>query len=109
MKIDLEYIEFTRDEIPVSKKIEMDGRIYLLEIQYNEMGDFYTSILSDENENILVSSKLVCFGNAFDAVKEGMPSKKLVPMNITDLSAEFPRTLSVNRENFGETIKLYLV
>jgi hypothetical protein len=109
MNIDLEYIEFTRDEIPVSKKVEIDGTIYVLEIQYNEMGDFYTSILYDEDENILVSSKLVYLGNAFDAVKEGMPSKKLVPMNITDLTADFPGDLKVNRENFGEKIKLYLV
>ena len=109
METTIEYLEFTKDEIPVSKKVDIDGTIYAVEIQYNEAGDFYTSVLYDEDDNVIVSSKLVYMGNAFGTGVKGAPNKKLIPLKISDLASDQPEDLRVNAETFGDSIKLYLV
>lgn len=109
METTFEYIEFKKEEIPVRKKVNIDGILYSLEIQYNEIGDFYTAILFDKNEAPLIASKLVYIGNVFHANTPGVPSKKLMPLNIQDLAASYPEDLRVNSNTFTEKIGLYLV
>lgn len=109
MQVTLEHIEFKKDEIPVSKKVDINGRLYTLEIQYNEVGDFYVAILYDDNEKPLMSSKLVYFGNAFHARGAGMPAKKLIPLFMKDISSEQPENIRVCSDTFEDKIRLYLI
>ncbi len=109
-KIDITYIEFKKQEIPVSKMIDIDGRLYSLEIQYNEVHDFYVAILYDDNEKPIISSKLVYRCNAFHACCENMPEKKLIPLTVNDLSGVQSETeLRLSAETFEDSIKIYLI
>jgi Domain of unknown function (DUF6983) len=110
MNLNIEHIEFKKQEIPVSKMIDIDGRLYSIEIQYNEVHDFYVAILYDDNEKPMISSKLVYLGNAFHACCEHMPEKKLIPLNINDLSSEQPgKNLRLSAEMFEDRIKIYIL
>jgi hypothetical protein len=109
MQITLEHIEFTKDEIPVSKKVDINHRLYTLEIQYNEVGDFYVAILYDDTDEPLISSKLVYFGNTFHAHGPGLPLKKLIPLYMKDISSGQPENLRVCSETFEDKIRLYLI
>jgi hypothetical protein len=111
MKIDLKHIEFKKQEIPVSKMIEIDGNLYFLEIQYNEVKDFYVAILYDDNETPLISSKLVYLGNAFHARSNDIPERQLIPMNLNDMHNVQPGKLfsKVSKEFFENEIKIYII
>lgn len=109
MDIKLEHIEFKKDEIPVSKKVDIDGKLYTIELQYNEVANFYTTIVYDENEKVLISTKLVNMGNIFAFKHNEVPERMFMPLNINDLTSDVPESIRVDYENFEEKIKLYLI
>lgn len=109
MEINLEYLEYTKEEIPVSKRVSIDGRLYVLEIQYNEVGDFYTAHIYDNKDELLLTSKLVYMQNIININNTKLPSKKIVPLDLDDLSAEYPQNLRVNSATFGDKVRLYII
>jgi len=109
METNIEFIDFNREEIPASKIVDIDGKMYEIEIQYNELGDYYSLILYDENGLLLMTSKLVYMYDALSATVEGLPSKKIVPLNFTDYISGKYQDIQVNRENFGEKVSLCLI
>ena len=109
MEMELTCIEFDQNEIPVSKKVDIDGSLFTFELQYNEMADFYTILVYDNENNPLITSKLTYMGNVFHANTPGIPDRKLIPLSITDLASAYPPEIKVNKETFGDTVKLYLI
>jgi hypothetical protein len=109
MSILIEHIEFKRNEIPVSKKVEIDGVLYTIEVQFNEVGNFFTMILYDDDEKVLLSSKLVYKGDALHVNNDELPGRKLVPLNIQQLSTGNPDNTVLNFDTFDEKVKLYLI
>ena len=59
-----QYMPFFKNEIPVIKTFTIDELEYQYQIDYNEMADFYTLSVKDENETIIYSTKLVMGGDA---------------------------------------------
>ena len=110
MQLELEYIEFKKKEIPVCKMIDVDGRLYFLEVQYNSVHDFYVAILYDDNEKPMIASKLVYAGNAFHACCKHMPAKQLIPLNINDVQGDQPgRGIRLSAKLFEDKIQIYFL
>ncbi len=109
MNLELTCIDFDKNEVPVSKKVDIDGRLYTLELRYNGVGDFYSIMVYDDANTPLITSKLMYMGNVFHANTPGIPNRKLIPLSLADLTADYPADIKVNQETFGDTVKLYLI
>lgn len=103
----MKYVPFTFEELPVKKMVELDSNIYGIEIKYNEYGKFFTILLTDENDVILYSTKLVYGKNVFDRIK-GLPNVILIPVNMDDVESDKILTTEITVENFGKEVKLYV-
>jgi hypothetical protein len=105
-QFEYDYFVFDGDEVPVSKRVEINGEPYILEIQYNEVGKFFPVILYDLDMNILLISKLSYANYTFFDITENVGfRKKLIPLNIANLYQDSRVTL----ENFGKTVFLFVI
>ncbi len=109
MELELTCIEFDKNEIPVSKKVDIDGRLYTLELRHNELSDFYSILVYDDDNVPLISSKLIYMGNVFHTNSPNLPKRNLIPLSIADLTSDYPSDIKVNKDTFGDSVKLYLI
>ena len=92
------------DQLPMMFDTSFGNYHCSLQINYNEVGDFYTVDLYDiEGKPIILGEKLV-YGKRLwsDYTDYRLPSIDLVPMDESGL------TRVVNRETFGKTVFLYI-
>ena len=96
--------ELRLDQLPMMFDTSFGNYHCSLQINYNEVGDFYTVDLYDiEGKPIILGEKLV-YGKRLwsDYTDYRLPSIDLVPMDESGL------TRVVNRETFGKTVFLYI-
>jgi len=110
MTIEYDYMPVESDELPVEKIFDI-GNEYTFEFIYNERIDRITIYIKDEDDNILYTTLIIYGTSLYHAVVDGIElNQNIFAFDIqdflTDLSIE---NTSVNFENFGSTVKLYLV
>jgi hypothetical protein len=105
----LDYLTFTADEIPCKKVFDIDGEIYGIEIFYNDVFDFYTMYIYDNDNNLLFSTKLNYLTDALNAVCDGLNiNRRIVPLNEADVSKDYPEIEHVGSDNF-DAMKVCLI
>jgi len=108
--MEFDYLPFTFDELPVKKQFELAGLFYSIQIQYNEIGEFFTFYIYDDEDNILLANKLVYGHDVLSAaVVDGLPDVKIVPFSLTDAVSDVKTPIDITPDNFGSEVKLYLV
>jgi len=103
-------IEVDKELIPYMFDIELSGRLYTIEINYNYIFDFLTIDLYLDNEPLVKSEKLVLNEILFKDIcedKEGnlnekFPTEILIPLGNNDIER-------ITYDNFGAEVQLYYV
>lgn len=109
--ISYDYLPVTFDELPVSKIFDM-GTDYMFEFVYNTRIDRITMYIRDTEGVLLYSTRVTYGSKLYHAVVEGLElDHDLVAMNLDDVvsSRAIDDSGSVTDENFGSTVKIYLV
>jgi hypothetical protein len=102
-------IPIYREDIPYNCEVELSGRIYTIEINYNLIFDFFTITLIMANEILVQNEKLILNQQLFKDLyidKDGnidtrFPTEKLIPRCTNG---------DINRISFtdlGDTVQLY--
>ena len=94
---------FTAAEAPITKIMNIDGQQYTWGLAYNELFDFYTFTVTDQDGVILYTTKVVLRDDMLHATESLGIDKVLLPH---DFTGEHTR---VGQDNFGEIIKIYLL
>lgn len=103
----LTYLPVSHEEVPVRKIYAIDGINYTVDIMYNDVNDFYTFAIVEDDEALFVG-KLVYCENVFDAVVEGIPEARIIPLIIEDVVQTFLSVDRVKSENF-DSVRLCLL
>lgn len=101
-------IEIDKNLIPYTFDIELSGRLYTIEINYNYIFDFFTIDLYLDNKPLVKSEKLVLNEILFKDIyedKEGnlnekFPTEILIPLGNNDVER-------ITYDNFGTEVQLY--
>ena len=98
------YIPFDKNTIPERFEIDLAEESFFLEINYNEIGDFFTIDLFDADENPLVLGEKIRLGISLwsDVPNPNLPAPTLIPL---DQSGKENR---ITFDNFGETVFVYI-
>jgi len=104
------YLPLTVGEVPVQKTFTV-GNTYTFNFYYNERNDFYTMYILDEDETILYTTKIVYGNSLYHAVVDGLElNQDIIPFDIQDLlTPNAIESTSVNSENLGDPVRLYLI
>ena len=104
MSTSFEYLPVTHDEIPVEKVFILDGKSYALEFNYNDVGDFYTLMVSDESTGtLLFATRFSYLSEAIDAVVTGLSmTRNIIPSLPVDIDADSPSDTQVTIDTFDE-------
>ena len=75
-----------------------------MQVNYNDVGDFYTVDLFDVNNNPVILGEKLVYGKRLwrDYTNPDLPIVDLVPLD------ESGRTTVCNKETFGKTVFLYI-
>lgn len=108
--ISFEYLPILPSEVPVKKIFTIGNGTYAFEFLYNSENDFYTVYISDLNDNLLYSTKIVYAQDLVDAVVEGLNIPySIIPLNFqqffTDIVLPYDK---VNSENLDTAVRLYI-
>lgn len=98
-------IAIDKDKVPYQFQIQLGGKRYGMEIQYNPVGQFFTCTLYDANGAILIYGEPLIYGNPmFSFLNRGItfPAIDLVPLDESDTE------IAVTWDNLGETVLLTL-
>ncbi|MEK3727164.1 phage baseplate plug family protein [Lysinibacillus sp. FSL W8-0953] len=102
--LDYEYIEIEKALIPYRFEMELGAELFLIEIRYNELHDYFSLDLQKDGEVLVCGEKLVYATPLFSEVFDGrFPAPKIIPL---DTSGKETR---VSFENLNETVFLKLV
>jgi len=101
-------IEIDKNLIPYQFDIELSGRIYTMEINYNYMFDFFTIDLYLDKKPLVKSEKLIINEILFKELyednegnlNEEFPTEILIPLGNND-------TDRITYDNFGIDVQLY--
>ena len=98
------YIPFDKEEIPQRFQIDLAEESFLMEIHYNEVGNFFTVDLYDANENPLVRGEKLILGIPLwaDIANPNLPGPTLVPLDLSGKEEQ------ITFENFGVSVFLYI-
>ncbi|WP_035350976.1 phage baseplate plug family protein [Fictibacillus gelatini] len=99
-----DYIEIDKEELPVRFEIDFAEETFVMEVFYNEIGDFFSVNLFDLNEEpIVLGEKLILNRELWsDITDQRLPAPSLIPL---DESGKEDR---ITFENFGETVFLFI-
>lgn len=107
--VSFDYLYFTADEIPVKKTFTIGTVSYKFEIKYNDRYDYYMCYIYDTSDNLLYSAKLVIFEKLVHAVVVGLNIPyDIIPFNFDQLFTDHMIDISVNKNNFGNPVQLYI-
>jgi hypothetical protein len=99
--MDLEYLPFSHEELPVKKTFEINGANYGVTLYYNDRFDIYTVTICDSDDVCIFTGKLTYCRNALDAVVSGIDSDtKIIPLIIEDVMREILQVERIDSENF---------
>jgi hypothetical protein len=99
--VTLNYIEIKHEELPVRRSYQIDGGNYNFHFDHNAVGDFYTLMILDDNEEVIYSSKLTYLENSIQEVVAGLDLKrKIIPLNLSDAMQEAATINRMGISNF---------
>jgi len=99
--ISLTFMQLKHEELPVQKTYRIDGKNYIFSFDYNTVGDFYTFMILDDDENPIYASKLTYLRNGIQEVVSGLTLKrKLIPINLSDVMKDIPSIERISIDNF---------
>jgi len=104
----MEFLKFESSEIPIEKTFEVEGKNYIAEIRYNEIGDFYTLYLRNESREILYTTKLTYAWDALHAKIDNIFNQSILPFDNIDLEIGSLSHERIGKDNFDK-VRLYLV
>lgn len=98
------YIEIDKEELPTTFEIELGAELFTFTVYYNEVGDFFSVDLADEEGNVLVNGEKVVYGEPlfFDIANHDFPAPVLIALD------ESGKETDVTFEHFGNTVKLVI-
>ena len=104
----LKYIPVTAGMVPCTLDIKLDDKTYKMAFKYNEEGAFFSVDLSVPVPN----NVLLCYG---EIIRYGKPlfeqfadERYPLPL-IIPAAAEGDRIETIDYDNFGRTVKLWLI
>lgn len=102
--LNFEYIEIEKALIPYRFEVELGAELFLIEIRYNELHDYFTLDLQKDGEVLVYGEKLVyampLFSEVFDS---RYPAPAIIPLD------ESGKETRVTYENLNKTVFLKLV
>ena len=99
--MNLSYLPFSHEELPVQKTFEINGTNYEITLYYNDRFDIYTVTICDSNDVCIFSGKLTYFRNTLDAVVPGINADtKIIPLIIEDVMREILQIERISSKNF---------
>lgn len=103
-QVEYEYIDIDKSIIPYDFDILLKGETYKMEINYNEVEDFFTVNLS-KDENVLIQNDKIVYGRPlFSQVNyKPVPKVLVVPFDTSN------RHNRVTFENLNKDVFLYLM
>lgn len=102
--LDFEYIEIEKALIPYRFEVELGAELFVMEIRYNELHDYFTLDLQKDGEILVYGEKVVYAMPLFNQVFDNrFPAPTIVPI---DPSGKEKR---VTFENLNITVFLKLV
>ncbi|TGK19776.1 phage baseplate plug family protein [Leptospira stimsonii] len=103
------YIPVDPESIPIRNIYQIGSKDYEFEFAYNQIGDFITVIIRNQDDVVLFSSCLIYGISLNHVVVDDFPvSISLKPFDIDDLYREEFIQIPVNRQTFGSTVQIYL-
>lgn len=96
--------EIDPSAVPLTFEAEFGNDVVIIGINYNELGDFYSAdLFDDQGEPIILGEKLI-YGKPLWRRYAGskLPAVDLLPLD------ESGRTKVCNKETFGQTVFLYI-
>lgn len=91
-------------EVPFTFEAEFGNDVFVIGINYNELGDFYSvDLFNDQGEPIILGEKMI-YGKRLWRRYAGsdLPAIDLLPLD------ESGRTTVCNKQTFGKTVFLYI-
>ena len=67
-----QYLPIKASEVPIAKTYTIGTSTYIFSFTYNSRFDFYTVVISDLDNNILFSTKIVYGEQLYDALVDGL-------------------------------------
>ena len=92
------------ENLPMMLDTDFGNYNCTMQINYNDVGDFYTVDLFDVNNNPVILGEKLVYGKRLwsDYTNPDLPIVDLVPLD------ESGRTTVCNKETFGKTVFLYI-
>ncbi|TKI65556.1 hypothetical protein FC756_16020 [Lysinibacillus mangiferihumi] len=102
--LDFEYIEIEKALIPYRFEVELGAELFIIEIRYNNLHDYFTLDLQKDGEILVQGEKLVYAMPLFNEVFDNrFPAPTIIPI---DPSSKETR---VTFANLNKTVFLKLV
>lgn len=103
------YLPVDQNSFPIRNTYEIGSKEYEFEFAYNEVGDFITVLVRDQDGIDLFSSRLV-YGVPFNhvVVDEFPISILLRPLDLEDLYRDEFKDIPVNLDTLGSTVQIYV-
>lgn len=102
--LNIDYINIEKKLIPYSFDITLEGTTYTIDVNYNQLNDFFTLNLLRNGEVIVLGEKLVYGKPLFlSALHKEVPDVSIIPYDLSEKATE------VTFDNLGENVYLYMV
>lgn len=93
------YIEIDKESVPYVFDIELEDKIFTIEIRYNSSFDFFTIDLYYDDEPILLGEKLTLNVDTFDIIRhKDLIIKPIIPMDRSNIA------LKITWENINDSV-----
>lgn len=98
------YIPTNVDDLPDIFDIDLAGGTYTFRIDYNEVADYYTCTIWDNEENVLMTQQPLILG---ELVGRDLPDKRLPRIDLRVMD-ETGNATDAGKGEFGDNVKIYL-
>lgn len=96
-------LPYVSTEIPIGKVFDINNIEYTYQIEYNELYDFYTMTIKNQDDEIIYTTKLVYGNDALHAISTASAiGKKIIPYTLKE------KILNYNQDSFDK-VSLYVV
>ena len=106
-----QYLPIKASEVPIAKTYTIGTSTYIFSFTYNSRFDFYTVVISDLDNNILFSTKIVYGEQLYDALVEGLTIDfSIIPISLDDMFSTIPvpkEYQAINAATLDNKVRLY--
>lgn len=101
-------IPLSFDELPVQKTITLNGQDYILEAEWNDVGEFCVLTFRNLSYEVLFITKIVYGNSVMPFEIGGLPFEVvLIPANLDDLYSD-SITERITPSNLGTSVELFV-